>query len=105
MSIRQRPANRRASTNFAFECDGLKYGCTVSFADLDNRPIELFLSNHKQGSAADSNARDAAILASLALQFGAPLLVLQRAVLRNADGSASTPVGCALDIVSSWGSP
>ena len=58
---------------------------------------EVFLQNHKPGSQSDSNARDAAVAASLALQFGCPLEVLQRALLRDSRGRPSTPLGAALD--------
>jgi len=60
----------------------------------------IFLQNHKPGSQSDSNARDAAVAASLALQFGCPVDVLRRALLRDAHGNASTPVGAAPDIIS-----
>ena len=38
------------------------------------------------------------IAASLALQFGCPLETLQRALLRDAHGNASTPLGASLDL-------
>jgi hypothetical protein len=41
--------------------------------------------------------RDAAVAASLALQFGCPLEVLQRALLRDSHGRPSTPLGAAID--------
>jgi hypothetical protein len=44
-------------------------------------------------------ARDAAVAASLALQHGCSLETLQRAVLRNEDGKASTPLGAAIDFI------
>jgi ribonucleoside-diphosphate reductase alpha chain len=64
---------------------------------IDGRIGEIFLQNHKPGSQSDSNARDAAVAASLALQFGCPLEVLRRALLRDAPGRPSTPLGAALD--------
>jgi ribonucleoside-diphosphate reductase alpha chain len=42
-------------------------------------------------------ARDAAVSASLALQFGCPLETLRRALLRDPHGVAASPLGCALD--------
>jgi len=94
--IRQRLPNRRASTSFMFELAGLHYSCTFScFAD--GRLAEVFINNHKAGSAADANARDAAVAASLALQYGCPPAVLTGALLRNANGSAASPLGAALD--------
>jgi hypothetical protein len=43
--------------------------------------------------------RDAGVATSLALQFGMPLETLRRAVLRDPDGTASSPLGAALDLV------
>jgi hypothetical protein len=96
MTARERLPNRRASTTFELELAGLRYTATVShFAD--GRPAELFLQNHKAGSQADANARDSAVAASLALQFGCPLETLRGAVLRDGAGRPSTPLGAALD--------
>jgi hypothetical protein len=39
------------------------------------------------------------VAASLALQFGCPLHVLQRAVLRDPQGRPSTALGAALDLI------
>jgi hypothetical protein len=98
MSEREKLPNRRSSTTFGFELHGLRF--TASFSCFaDGRVAEIFLQNHKPSSQSDSNARDAAVAASLALQFGCPLEALQRAVLREEDGSASTPLGAALDLI------
>jgi hypothetical protein len=95
---RERLPNRRGSTNFTFELGTLTYTATFSrFAD--GRVAEVFLQNHKPGSQSDSNARDAAVAASLALQFGCPLETLRRALLRDPRGRPSTPLGAALDII------
>jgi ribonucleoside-diphosphate reductase alpha chain len=95
---RERLRNRRRSETFTFELHGLRYLASFSRFD-DGRVAEVFLQNHKPASQSDSNARDAAIAASLALQHGCPLDVLRRALLRDAHGNASTPLGCALDII------
>src|SRR5262249_11555750 len=95
---RQRLPNRRASQTFEITVAGLRYTATVSrFAD--GRIGEIFLQNHKPGSQSDANARDAAVAASLALQFGCPLEVLQRALLRDPRGKPSTPLGAAVDVI------
>jgi hypothetical protein len=94
--MRERLPNRRRSETFCFECNGLGYTATVSWFD-DGRPGEVFLSNHRADSHADACARDSAILASVAMQFGAPLDVLRKALLRDSQGRPSTPIGCALD--------
>lgn len=98
MTTRERLSNRRASLTFTFEIGGLKYDATISKFP-DGRIAELFLTSGKSGSQADANAKDAAILASLGFQFGVPLAVVRKALLRDADGRASTPVGMALDLV------
>jgi hypothetical protein len=98
MSARDRLPNRRGSTVLEFELRGLRFTASYScFAD--GRVAEIFLQNHKPSSQSDSNARDAAVAASLALQFGCPLWTLQRAVLREEDGTASTPLGAAVDLI------
>ena len=98
MTTRQRLANRRASENFTFELDGLRYTATVSRME-DGRMAELFLNNHKAGNQSDTNARDAAIILSFALQYGADLGTIRDALSRDAAGKATGPVGAALDIL------
>jgi hypothetical protein len=95
-AARKRLPDRRASTSFDFECNGLSYVCTFSLFD-DGRVGELFLSNHKSGSQAGANARDAAVCCSLALQHSAPLETIRNALLRDPRGKAATPLGEALD--------
>jgi hypothetical protein len=98
-SSRERLPNRRSSTAFEFALRGLHFvGSYSCFGD--GCVAEIFLQNHKPASQADCNARDAAVAASLALQHGCPLQTLQRAVLREDDGTASTPLGAALDAIS-----
>jgi len=98
VSERERLPNRRYSETFGFECNGLRYTATISRFD-DGRIAELFLSNHKSGSQADASARDAAIVLSFALQFGADIDAIRRALSRDAWGRANSPVGEALDIL------
>jgi hypothetical protein len=59
----------------------------------------LFLNNHKSNSAADTNARDAAITFSIAVQHGADPEVIRRALCRDSQGHASGPLAAALDHV------
>jgi hypothetical protein len=102
MTARERLPNRRASTTFELDVGNLHYTCSFScFAD--GRVGELFLSNTKAGSQSDANARDSAVAASFALQFGCPVETLRCAVLRNSDGTAATPLGAALDVISKEG--
>ncbi|HVI11460.1 MAG TPA: hypothetical protein VM822_01180 [Pseudolabrys sp.] len=98
MSARERLPDRRGSESFTFELNGLRFTATVSrFAD--GRVGELFLNNHKAGNQVDTNARDAAILLSFALQFGADIRAIRRALCRDSQGRALGPVGAALDLL------
>jgi hypothetical protein len=85
-----------------FERHGLRFTATVSrFAD--GRIGELFVNNHKAGNQADTNARDAAILLSFALQFGADVETIRKALCRDSQGRALGPIGAVLDLLA--GSP
>lgn len=98
MTARERLPNRRSSENFTFEFDGLRFTATVSrFAD--GRVGELFLNNHKAGNQVDTNARDAAILLSFALQHGADVEAIRKALCRNSQGRALGPLGTALNLL------
>jgi hypothetical protein len=98
MSTRERLPDRRASETFSLECAGLSYVATISRFD-DGRIGEIFLTNHKAGSAADTAARDAAITFSIAVQHGANPEVIRRALCRDSRGQASGPLGVALDLL------
>jgi hypothetical protein len=95
-SSRSRLSNRRASTTFAFTCNDLKYLATISRYD-DGRLAEIFISNAKAGSHSDAAAKDAAVVCSIALQYGVPVEVIRKALLRDPRGVAASPLGAALD--------
>ena len=97
--MRQNLPTRRESTTFNFEAEGgLRYVASVSRFP-DGTLGEIFLNNHKASSAADVNACDAAVVCSIALQFGVPSEVIRSAVMRDAKGAARGPLGRALDIL------
>jgi hypothetical protein len=98
MSDRTRLANRRESVNFSFECNALRYTATISYF-ADGRLAEIFIGNRKSGSHSDSAAKDSAVVCSIALQHGVPLDTIRRALLRDARGNASSPLGVALDLL------
>jgi hypothetical protein len=98
MSDRRRLPDRRASETFEIECEGLTYLATVSYFE-DGSPGEIFLTNNKAGSAADTAARDAAITCSLALQHGVSPDTIRHALTRNGNGQASGPLGTLLDFL------
>jgi hypothetical protein len=95
---RERLPDRRAAESFEFEVAGLHYTATIGrFAD--GRIGEIFLSNCKSSSAADTAARDSAVVCSIALQCGADLDVIRKALCRDAQGRPSGPLGATLDLV------
>jgi hypothetical protein len=98
MAARERLLNRRASTQVAFECNSLQYVATVSYFD-DGRLAEIFLSNSKAGSHSDSAAKDSAAVCSIALQYGTPVEVIRKALMRDSAGRPSSPLGVALDLI------
>jgi hypothetical protein len=95
---RRRLPDRRGHELLDFEHGGIHYTAGVGRFE-DGAIAEVFLNTAKCGTAVDTNARDAAVAASLLLQHGCPVDVLQRALTRNADGSASGPLARALDLL------
>ena len=95
---RRRLPNRRNSETFRFDWLGMSFTATISRFP-DGSLAEIFLTNRKIGSHADTAARDSAVVASIALQFGADLETLRKALLRDQRGVASGPLGTALDAI------
>jgi len=89
---RNRLPNRRAAETFTVEVGNLRYVVSVGRFAAGGL-AEIFISNGKAGSDSDTAARDSAVVASVALQYGVPLEVIRR------DGSACGPLGAALDRV------
>jgi hypothetical protein len=98
MTARQRLPNRRPVESFELQAGGLRFTC--SYSRFGGGGIaEVFLSNHKSNSAADTTARDAAITFSIAVQYGADSEVIRCALCRDSDGAARGPLGVALDLI------
>jgi hypothetical protein len=95
---RTRPPDRRLAENFELQASGLRYTCTVRRFP-DGRLAEIFLTNHKAASHADTSARDAAITFSIAIQHGADPEVVRLAPCRDSNGKANGPLGTALDLI------
>ena len=88
---RERLPNRRPQTVLEMEHGGSVFVVGLGYFP-DGRPSELFVSGSKAGSELD------ALLASIALQHGAPLDVLARAMGRHGDKTApASPLGAILD--------
>jgi hypothetical protein len=99
-TIRRRLSDRRGSITFTLEVGGPRFTATASRFD-DGSLGEIFLQNHKADSTAGIMASDAAIAASLALQFGCPMETLRKALCRDTRGNATGPLGVALDKLAS----
>jgi hypothetical protein len=96
MTARQRLSNRRRCETFEFRHAGHAFTLCAGFY-LDGRVAEIFLSARHVGSPLEAIARDAAIVASIALQFGADLGTIRDALTRDHDGGPATLLGAALD--------
>jgi ribonucleoside-diphosphate reductase alpha chain len=97
-AARERLPNRHASEQIAFPCGGFKFIAAVSRFP-DGRLGEICLTNGKCGSDSDVSARDAAIVASIALQHGVPIEVLRKALIGDRRGLPSGPLGVVLDFM------
>jgi hypothetical protein len=71
-AARERLPNRRAHEMLDFEHGGFRYIGGIGRFE-DGRLAEVFLNVAKSGTAIENHARDAAITASIALQYGTPL--------------------------------
>jgi hypothetical protein len=91
--------NRRASTTFAFQHGSHHYVATISYFPNTGQLAEIFLGNGKAGSQLDAAAKDSAVVCSIAFQHGTPVEVIRKALLRDANGVAASPLGRALDII------
>ena len=97
---RQRLRQRRAHEVVDFEHGGHRYTAGIGRFD-DGSLAEVFLNvPGRVGSSIEAIARDAATVASIALQYGTPAETIRRALTRNVDGTASGPLGAVLDLLS-----
>ncbi|WBL78818.1 hypothetical protein I3J27_38820 [Bradyrhizobium xenonodulans] len=94
--LRTRLNDRRAHWLFRFECDGQSYTGGIGRFE-DGRIAEVFINGTKVGTAAETNAQDAAIVASLALQHGCPVETIQHALAR--EGGSAGPLATLLRTV------
>ena len=90
MTAREKLPNRRSSLLFDLESMNMPFTASVSHYP-DGRIAELFVDNHKAGSAIGTLVRDAAIIFSFAVQHNADALG------RDGNGCALGPIAEALD--------
>lgn len=92
------PARRRAEL-VTLEVNGSPfYEVGIGRYD-DGRLAEVFISCVRPTSESAEVARDAAVLISIALQFGVPVETMQGAITRVSDGSAASIIGRVLDLL------
>lgn len=91
--LRDRLNDRRPHWLYRFECDGQSYTGGIGRFD-DGRIAEIFINGSKVGTAAEANAQDAAIIASLALQHGCPIDTIRHALARP--GGSTGPLATLL---------
>ena len=93
-------AMRREAESFVLHFCGLSDPFFVTVGRFpDGRVAEVFINASKRDQLFDHLARDAAILISIALQYGAPIDALRKALSRDAHGSAQGIAGAALDVI------
>ena len=97
-TARNRLPNRRNSQLFDFKSMNLKFSASASHYD-DGRIAELFIDNHKAGSAIGTLVRDLAIVFSFAVQYGADAESIRRALCRDSKGRPLGPLGVVLDLI------
>jgi ribonucleoside-diphosphate reductase alpha chain len=98
-ATRARLPSRRAAETFDLQAGGQHYRATIGRFPDSGHLAEIFISNTRAGSEADCNARDASVVASIALQYGVPIDVLRKALMRDARGTPCGPLAVALDLV------
>ena len=94
--------NRRGTETFEFVHGGHLYTGSVG-RYADGRVGEVFLTTKKSGELLQALARDAAVVLSIALQHGAPLETIRRAVTRDEAGLAAGACGALVDALAELG--
>jgi hypothetical protein len=99
MTERTRLLNRRLNQTQELNRDGINIKMTIGFKP-DGSVGEIFLNADRADSMLDVLMSDAAIIASIAMQYGVSLRQLAHAIKRDKFGVASSPIGAALDSIS-----
>lgn len=97
-ATRRRLPNRRPHWLYDFEHNGRRY--TGGVGRFDNGDLaETFLNSSKTGADVEVNSKDAAIVASIALQHRTPVETIRHALTRDGRGRASGALGAFLDLL------
>jgi hypothetical protein len=98
MSERRVLPQRRAAETFTVEWGGMAGKFAVTLGYYENGELgEIFINGGKSGEQVEAIARDAAVILSMALQFGARLETIAAAVTRDSQGAPSSIIGAVLD--------
>jgi hypothetical protein len=97
-SPRRTLPNRRAHELIDMTFRGLSYVVGIGRFD-DGSLAEVFVDAKKQSTDAADDARDAALVLSLALQHGCPPETIRRAATRDASGAPAGIIGACLDML------
>jgi hypothetical protein len=99
INSRRRLPQRRVHELLDFEHAGHRYTAGLGYFETGGL-AEIFINvPGRSGSAIEAIARDAAILTSICLQYGASVETVRQALTRNSDGSSSGPLGVVLDLL------
>lgn len=89
--------DRRLCKRYRFEHRSHRYYGTIGIDPATLQPVEIFLQTGRAGSEMEAVARDAAVLASKALQHGATIPELRSAMteieIATEAGVKSAPAG------------
>jgi len=106
MTDRRLLPQRRSTFTFDIHDESGRIDMTVAYSTFEppgasppHTVAEIFVTSRKIGSGTEAIARDAAILLSLAVQYGCPLDTIMHALTRNQDGSAQSLMGRVVDRV------
>jgi ribonucleoside-diphosphate reductase alpha chain len=86
--MREQLPTRRSAETITIDHRGLAFSISVGRFE-DERPAELFVDGLKSGADVRESVRDAAVLASLALQYGCPLETISHALARDVAGRSA----------------
>lgn len=96
---RNRLPDRRPSESFCFTHGQIHGVVTVGYRLPELEPAEIFIRCGKAGTGIESEARDAAIVCSIALQHGATLADVEHSLTKTEDGRPASILGAALQAV------
>jgi hypothetical protein len=100
VTYREPLPGRRVNMGTEFNHEGTRYAVRYSRFP-DGRLAEVFIDASKAGTHMNVIARDAAVVLSLALQYGTPVAQLRDALTRLPSGEHAGPIGVLLELIES----